>query len=376
MTRISLSPPDVGPLERESLLRALDEGWVAPAGPDLTAFEAEISSLTGWPGAVALVSGTAALHMALVAVDVQPGDDVFVSTFTFAATVNAIRYCGANPVFIDSETSSWNMSPALVAEELHRAADHNRLPKAIVVVDLYGQCADYDPIVAECHGLGIAVVEDAAEAIGATYHGRPAGTLADIGLFSFNGNKIITTSGGGMVISPFTAVTDRVRYLATQARQPTPHFEHTEVGYNYRLSNLLAALGRAQLARLPAFIHRRRAINDRYREMLSEVSGCSFMPIPPWSGWNAWLTCIVFEEDGIAMRVRETLASVDIESRPLWKPMHLQPAFTSYGARVNGTSEYLFDHGLCLPSGSALSDDQIDEVATVVRSTANVMVRR
>jgi dTDP-4-amino-4,6-dideoxygalactose transaminase len=376
VTRIFLSPPDVGQLERESLLRAFDEGWVAPAGPDLSAFEREISALTGWAGAVALVSGTAALHLALLALDVRPGDDVFVSTFTFVASVNAIRYCGANPVFIDSEASSWNMSPRLLADELRSAAHRKRLPKAIVVIDLYGQCADYDPIIAQCRELGVAVVEDSAEAIGATYHGRPAGTLADIGLFSFNGNKIITTSGGGMLISPSASVADRVRYLATQARQPAPHYEHTEVGYNYRLSNLLAALGRAQLTRLPNFVSRRRAINDRYRDRLSDLPGCTFMPVPQWSGWNAWLTCIVLEEEGMTTKVREMLTSVGIESRPLWKPMHLQPAFARCPARVDGTSAYLFQHGLCLPSGSALTDDQVDEVASIVRVTADVMVPR
>ena len=243
MTRIFLSPPDVGPLEREHLLRALDEGWVAPVGPDLTAFEDEVATLTGWPGAVALASGTAALHLALLASNVQPGDDVFVSTFTFAASVNAIRYCGASPVFIDSESSSWNMSPHLLESALRAAERSNRLPKAVVVVDLYGQCADYAPIMALCRERGIAVIEDSAEAIGATYHGQAAGTLADVGLFSFNGNKIMTTSGGGMLIAPTLALADRARHLATQARQPTPHYEHTEVGYNYRLSNLLAALG-------------------------------------------------------------------------------------------------------------------------------------
>ena len=375
MTRIFLSPPDVGPLEREHLLRALDEGWVAPVGPDLTAFEDEVATLTGWPGAVALASGTAALHLALLASNVLPGDDVFVSTFTFAASVNAIRYCGASPVFIDSEWSSWNMSPVLLESALRAAERINRLPKAVVVVDLYGQCADYTPIMALCRERGITVIEDSAEAIGATYRGQAAGTLADVGLFSFNGNKIMTTSGGGMLIAPTLAVADRARHLATQARQPTPHYEHTEVGYNYRLSNLLAALGRAQLARLPSFISHRRAINDRYRELLADVAGCTFMPIPPWSEWNGWLTCVVFDDADLADRVGDALAAVEIESRPLWKPMHLQPAFDGFPACVDGTSQYLFEHGRCLPSGSSLTIDQVDEVASIVRTTADVMAR-
>jgi pyridoxal phosphate-dependent aminotransferase EpsN len=366
MTRIFLSRPDVGPLEREHLLRALDEGWIAPAGPDLATFESEVAAWTGWPGAVAVSSGTAALHLALKVMNVEAGDDVFVSTFTFAATANAVTYCGANPVFIDSETTSWNMNPQLLADQLTESRRRNRLPKATVVVDLYGQCADYDPIVAQCRELGVAVIEDAAEAIGATYYGRPAGSLADVGLFSFNGNKIMTTSGGGMFVSPTEELAARVRYLSTQATQPAAHYEHTEIGYNYRLSNVLAALGRAQFARLPEFVRRRRAINDRYRECLGGVDGCTFMPIPPWSGWNGWLTCVVFDEPDRSTHVHGALAAVGIESRPLWKPMHLQPVFAGLPARVDGTSEYMFTHGLCLPSGSGLTDDQVDEVASVI----------
>ncbi|MGE3327750.1 MAG: DegT/DnrJ/EryC1/StrS family aminotransferase [Acidimicrobiia bacterium] len=366
--RIYLSPPDVGDAERAALLGAFDSGWVAPAGPDLAAFEADIAELTGWEGAVALSSGTAALHLALLALGVEPGDDVFVSTFTFAATANAIRYCGANPVFIDSEPTSWNMSPVLLAEALSDARRRNRLPSAVLVVDLYGQCADYEPIVAECHELGIPVVADAAEALGATYKGRPAGTLGDIGVFSFNGNKIITTSGGGMLISPSPSVVDRARYLATQARQPAAHYEHSEVGYNYRLSNVLAALGRAQLARLPSFIERRRRTNAMYRELLAGTYKCEFMPVPSWSGWNGWLTCVTLGDGDTARRVHSGLLAAGIESRPLWKPMHLQPAFAEFACHVDGTSESLFEKGLCLPSGSALTDAEVCEVAEIVRS--------
>lgn len=375
MTRIFLSKPDVGPVEREHLMRALDEGWVAPVGPDLNAFEAEVAALTGWPGAVALASGTAALHLALLAVGVQPGDDVFCSTFTFAASANAITYCGANPVFIDSDTTSWNMSPQLLADQLDDARRRNRLPAAVVVIDLYGQCADYDPIMALCRDLDVPVVEDAAEAIGATYRGRPAGALGDIGLFSFNGNKIMTTSGGGMLVAPTMQIADRVRYLATQARQPVAHYEHIEIGYNYRLSNLLAALGRAQLSRLPQFIERRRAINDLYHGLLADLPGSSFMPVPDWSGWNGWLTCVVFDRPGTSQQVQQVLAAAGIESRPLWKPMHLQPAFKGATARVDGTSEYLFVHGACLPSGSALTDAQVAEVAGLVRTAAGATSR-
>ena len=373
--RIYLSPPDVGDLEREYVNRAIDGGWIAPAGPDLTAFEQEISSLTGWTGAVALSSGTAALHLALLAVGVKPGDEVLCSTFTFAASANAIRYCGAEPVFIDSEPDSWNMSPELLADELAEAKQLGKLPGAVVVVDLYGQCADFDPIVAQCRELGIPVIEDAAEALNAKYKGRPAGSLADIGVFSFNGNKIMTTSGGGMLVTPHREVADRVRYLATQARQPVSHYEHTEVGYNYRLSNILAALGRAQLARLPQMSARRLVINALYRELFAEFEECSFMPVPAWSQWNGWLTCLLFADPLVTPRVEDALLSSGIECRPLWKPMHLQPAFEECRCRIDGTSDRLFELGLCVPSGSSLSDAQVHEVFDVVRSKVRPKVR-
>jgi dTDP-4-amino-4,6-dideoxygalactose transaminase len=365
MARIHLSPPDVGPLEREYLLRAFDDGWIAPVGPDLDAFEAEVSALTGWPGAVALSSGTAALHLALLELGVQPGDDVFVSTFTFAATANAVMYCGANPVFIDSEAATWNMSPALLADALADAAARGRLPSAVVVVDLYGQCADYGAIVPLCREYGVPIVEDAAEALGASRGGQPAGTFGDAGLFSFNGNKIMTTSGGGMFVSPTAEMAARVRYLATQARQSAVHYEHTEVGFNYRLSNLLAAVGRAQLERLPAMSARRVEINGRYQDAFADLDGLSFMPIAD-PGWNGWLTCVVFDDPVVRDHVHKPLDADDIESRPLWKPMHLQPVFAGHRAVADGTSQRLFEHGLCLPSGSVLTDSDVDRVAGLV----------
>jgi dTDP-4-amino-4,6-dideoxygalactose transaminase len=370
--RILLSSPDVGPLEREALLRAFDSGWVAPVGPELDAFEADLATFTGWPGAVALSSGTAALHLALLAHGVGPGDEVLVSSFTFAATANAVTYTGASPRFLDSETVSWNLDPQLLADELAAADAAGRLPRAVVAVDLYGQCADYDAVAPLCAQYGVALVEDAAEALGSLHGGRAAGTLGDIGILSFNGNKIITTSGGGALLSPDPEVADRARYLATQARQPAVHYEHTDIGFNYRLSNLLAAMGRAQLERLPAMSARRAAINEHYRRSLADVPGLAFMPLAPWSSpergghWNGWLTCVTFDDPTHRDRVQAALSAVDIESRPLWKPMHLQPVFASAPARVNGTSEWLFDHGLCLPSGSVLSDAQVDRVVSVV----------
>lgn len=366
MTRIWLSQPDVGPLEREALVAAFDSGWIAPNGPDLDAFESEVSALTGWPGAVAVASGTAGLHLALGSVGVGRGDIVLASTFTFVASVNAITYCGATPVFVDSETASWNMSPALLdaaARRLHRAGTP---AKAVVVVDLYGQCADMDAITAVCREHNLALVEDAAEAVGARYKNRPAGTLGDIGVFSFNGNKILTTSGGGMVLTPELSTATSIRYLATQARQPTVHYEHTDIGFNYRMSNLLAAVGRAQLQRLPQMMKRRHEINARYRRALAPETGITFMPVPEWSSWNGWLTCVVFDDVDHRQRVMAELAAHDIESRPLWKPMHRQPVYSGCQAELDGTSDDLFARGLCLPSSSALSDDDVDTVISQV----------
>ncbi len=360
--RIFLSSPDVGVLEREAVARAIDSGWVAPIGPELEEFEFDIAAMTGSKAVVGLSSGTAALHLALLVAGVGPGDEVIVPTFTFAATVNAVTYVGATPRFIDSEPTSWNMSPELLAAELDAARSRGRMPAAVIVVDLYGQCADFDEIRPLCEAHGIPIIEDAAEAVGATYKGTAAGTLGDSGVYSFNGNKIVTTSGGGAFLSPDERVADRVRYLSTQARQPTLHHEHTETGYNYRLSNLLAAIGRVQLARLPAMSARRFEINRAYRETLGGLDGVSFMPIAPWGGWNGWLTCLTFDDASSRDRIITSLARSGIESRPLWKPMHLQPVFTEAPARLDGTSDRLYSHGLCLPSSSALTDGEVCRV--------------
>lgn len=373
--RIRLSPPDVGADEQRRIALAVDGGWVGLAGPDLIEFERDIGDAIGWTGTVALTSGTVALHLALLTVGVRPGDEVLVSTFTGVAATNAIRHCGARPVFIDSDSVSWNMNPELLAEELALCARRGRPPAAVVVVDGYGQCADFDPIVSACRAHGVPVVEDAAASLGATYRGRPAGSLADIGVMSF-GNTIITTSGGGMLLSPSEAVADRVRHLATHSRAWATHGEHDEAGFDHRLSNLLAALGRAQFARLPQFIARRRAINDRYRELLGDVEECHFMPVPDWSGWNGWMSCVVFAVPGVSHRVHNALLSHEIESRPLWQPMHRRPAFADCRSRTDATSDRLFDRGLCLPSGTSLADDQVAEVADVVRTLTRNSVRR
>ncbi len=360
--RIHLSAPDVGPLERDALLRAFDSGWIAPVGPELTAFESDLAALTGWPGSVALSSGTAALHLALLAVGVRGGDDVLVPTATFVASANAISYVGARPCFVDSEATSWNLSPDLLEIELDERARRGELPAAVMVVDLYGQCADYDRIVPLCRRYDVPIVEDAAEALGSTHGARAAGTLGDIGVFSFNGNKIVTTSGGGALVAPSTVTADRVRHLATQSRVAARHFEHDGVGYNYRLSNLLAAIGRAQLARLAEMIRRRREISDRYRAAFADAHGITFMPIAPWGEWNAWLTCATFTDVRERDAVIQALDVADVESRPLWKPMHLQAPYADAPRRLDGTSEDLFDRGICLPSGSSLSDVDVERV--------------
>jgi len=370
VTRVYLSPPDVGEPERRALDAAFRSGWVAPVGPDRDAFAAEVAGVSGRAHGVALASGTAALHLALKELGVEPGDDVICSTFTFAATANAITYCGARPVLVDSEASTWNISPDLLAEELEVRAGKGRLPAAAVVVDLYGQCADYARILPLCERYGVPVVEDAAESLGASCGGRPSGSFGTAAVFSFNGNKIITTSGGGMLATDDERMAARVRHLASQAREPGPHYEHVEVGYNYRLSNLLAALGRAQLAGLADRLGRRRAIHDRYREGLGDLPGIGFQSAGPGHEPNRWLTCITLDHAVTAAtpaQLRHALEAEDIEARPTWKPMHLQPVFASCPARIDGTSERLFHSGLCLPSGSSLCESDQDRIIALLR---------
>jgi FlaA1/EpsC-like NDP-sugar epimerase/dTDP-4-amino-4,6-dideoxygalactose transaminase/lipopolysaccharide/colanic/teichoic acid biosynthesis glycosyltransferase len=369
-SRIWLSPPDVRAPERASLLAAVESGWVAPVGPDLDAFETELAERCGVPHAVALSSGTAALHLALLQVGVGPGDDVLLPTATFAATANAVTYCGARPCFIDADPATWQISPALLAAELAERRDRSRLPAAVITVDLYGACANYDTILAVCAEYGVPVVEDAAEALGATFGGRPAGSFGAAGVLSFNGNKIITTSSGGALLCHDRGAAERARYLATQARRPVAHYEHTEVGFNYRLSNLLAAFGRGQLATLDDRVARRRAIQARYRDTLADLPGVAFPALDRRSTTNAWLTCITLEPSVAALRpdeLRIELETANIETRPLWKPMHAQPVFRRHPARVDGTADRLFATGLCLPSGSGMSDDDLERVVEAVR---------
>lgn len=366
MSRIYLSPPDVGPEDRAALLRAFDGGWIAPLGPEVEVFESRLADATGRAHAVALSSGTAALHLALLLAGIGPGDRVLVSTLTFAATVNAIRYVGAEPVFIDSDERSWNMDPGLLetalAEDSHAAC---------IPVDIYGQCADYTAIEPLLAKRGTILIEDAAEALGASCADRPAGSFGEMAVLSFNGNKIITTSGGGALATDDAALAERARFMATQARDEAPHYQHSEIGYNYRLSNLLAGLGNSQLADLDRRVEVRRQHNSVYREALGDLPGVSFMPEAPGSRSTFWLTCLTIDPSRAGIdreQVRLHLESEDIEARPVWKPMHLQPVFERFRVHGGDVSRRLFEQGLCLPSGSSLTDGQRQKVIDSVRA--------
>ncbi|MFC4016577.1 DegT/DnrJ/EryC1/StrS family aminotransferase [Micromonospora sp. GCM10011542] len=359
---IHLSAPDVGPLEESYVVAALRSGWVAPAGPDLEAFERAIAERVGTGGAVAVSSGTAALHLALLGVGVGADDVVIVPTLTFVATANAVRYTGARPVFVDCDPQSGNADVDLLADLVRRLRSRGERIAAVVPVDMFGSCADYSALLPLC--AGIPVVEDAAEALGASHHGRAAGSFGQAGVLSFNGNKIMTTSGGGMLVSDDAALLARARHLSTQAREPTPHYEHRETGYNYRLSNLLAALGRAQLVRLDEMIVRRRQLRERYAKLFAPVPGVRLIGGDD-SESNCWLTSIVVEPDRCGWHAADLgahLADRDIETRPVWKPMHLQPAYAGSESLLTGAAERLFAEGLTLPSGSALSGPQVTRV--------------
>ncbi|MGC4789868.1 DegT/DnrJ/EryC1/StrS family aminotransferase [Micromonospora sp. DT178] len=365
---IHLSPPDVGPLEESYVVAALRSGWVAPVGPDLDAFEREVATRVGTRGAVAVSSGTAALHLALLGVGVGPGDAVIVPTLTFVATANAVRYAGARPVFVDCDPHSGNVDVALVDELIRALVLRGQRVGAVVPVDLFGSCADHTALAPVCAAAGVPVVEDAAEALGATHHGRPAGSFGQVGILSFNGNKIMTTSGGGMLVSDDTALLARARFLSTQAREPTPHYEHRETGYNYRLSNLLAALGRAQLVRLDGMIARRRHLRDQYAKLFAPIPGVRLLGVED-PGSNCWLTTIAVDPERAGWRAADLaahLAGRDIETRPVWKPMHLQPAYADAECLVTGVAERLFADGLALPSGSALNERQVGLVLAAV----------
>lgn len=363
----------MGPDERELLLDAFDSNWIAPLGPHVAAFEAEFAKVVQVPHAAALSSGTAALHLAMIILGIGPGDDVLCPTLTFSATANAIRYVGATPVFIDSEAASWNMDPALLDDELADCDRRGKRPAAVVSVDLYGQCCNYRAIVEICERWDVPLIEDAAEALGATYDGKPAGSFGRLAAFSFNGNKIITCSGGGMLVSEDQVIVKRAIHLATQAREPAPHYQHEDIGYNYRLSNLLAAVGRGQLRHLASRVDARREIRNRYLAQLGSVPGLDFMPEIENGCSTFWLTACTIDADAFGASnddVRQALEAANIEARPVWKPMHLQPVFQGCRVRGGDVSERLFRDGVCLPSGSSLSEEEQHLIVAVILNEA------
>jgi dTDP-4-amino-4,6-dideoxygalactose transaminase len=366
--RIYLSPPDVGEAEAAAVLAALRSGWVAPLGPEVDAFERDLAERTGTRHAVAVSSGTGALHLALLALGVGPGQVVVVPTLTFVATANAVTYTGAEPVFVDCDPASGNIDTDLLADLLGQLRREGSAVGAVIPVDLFGECADYDRLLPVCGNHGVPVIEDAAEALGATRGGQPAGSFGRAAVLSFNGNKIITTSGGGALVTDDGALAARCRYLASQAREPVPHYEHVEIGYNYRLSNVLAALGRAQLLRLDELMKRRRELHERYAEAFSGVDGVRILAGDAAEA-NRWLTVIVVDPARAgwsAAQLGAHLAARDIETRPVWKPMHLQPVYAGARRVLTGAAEHLFTHGLALPSGSALDERDIRRIVEVI----------
>jgi dTDP-4-amino-4,6-dideoxygalactose transaminase len=372
MDRIYLSPPHLGRHELNYLHKAVEDNWVAPVGPNIDGFEADISAAVGVAHCVALNSGTAALHLGLLLLGVGPGDEVLCPSFTFVATANAITYCGATPVFVDSEADTWNMCPERLREAL---ADRHRLgkkPKALLLVHLYGMPAKLDELLAVAAEYELPVLEDAAEALGSTWQQRPLGSFGRVGVFSFNGNKILTTSGGGALVTTDAELARRARFLATQAKDEAPHYQHSQVGYNYRLSNLLAGIGRGQMELLPDRVKRRREIFNWYREHLTGLPGLALAPAtePAGSRSNRWLTTLLLDPTATAATpesVRQHLETRRIESRPLWKPMHLQPLFATAPMYGGAVCAGLFAQGLCLPSGTAMGDEELRRVAKAIR---------
>ena len=372
MNRILLSLPHMGGNEEAYVRQAFASNWLSTVGPNITAFEKEFEDRIGLP-AVALSSGTAAIHLGLKLLGVQDGDEIFCPTLTFVATANPIRYLSARPVFLDSDRVTWNMDPQVLEMALRERARRNRLPRAVIVVHLFGQCADMDPILEVCRTYGVPVLEDAAEALGATYKGRPAGTLGDVGAFSFNGNKIITSTSGGMLVSRDRIWLAKAHFWSTQARDPGIAYEHSEIGYNYRMSNVLAGIGRGQLEVLNLRVKQRRAVAFRYRDAFADLPGILLMPQACYGLHTNWLSCFLVDEERLGCSRDQLIHALDaasIESRPVWKPMHLQPLYSSaerYGGEV---AEDLFRCGICLPSSSSLSEAEQLYVINEVRRAA------
>ncbi|AFZ00169.1 DegT/DnrJ/EryC1/StrS family aminotransferase [Calothrix sp. PCC 6303] len=366
---ILLSTPHIGKKELEFVQEAFTTNWIAPVGPHIDAFEQEFCEVTGAAYAAAVSSGTAAIHLALRLLDVGVGDEVFCSTLTFAASANPIIYQNAKPVFVDSDTKSWNMNPDLLCEAIEKRAKMGKLPKVVLLVHLYGQSADIEPILQICDQYEIPLIEDAAEALGATYRGKTPGTFGKIGIYSFNGNKIITTSGGGMLVSNQPELVTKARFLATQARDAAPHYQHSEIGFNYRMSNVLAGIGRGQLQVLGERVAARRHNFDVYQQALGNLPGVKFMPEADFGTCTRWLSCLTIDAEKFGVdreHVRLELAKQQIETRPVWKPLHLQPVFASCESIGGEVAENLFKDGLCLPSGSNLTDEELQRVIDAI----------
>lgn len=358
--------------ELEYIKQAFDTNWIAPLGPNVDAFEHELAQKIGAKHAVALSSGTAAIHMALKAIGVGEGDFVFCSSLTFSATANPIIYQNAIPVFIDSDHETWNMSPKALEQAFEKYNNLKNLPKAVIVVHIYGLSADMDSIMEICNRYKVPVIEDAAEALGTTYKGKQVGTIGEYGIFSFNGNKIITTSGGGMLVANHTDDKKaeeriaKVRFWSTQSRDQAQHYQHSELGYNYRMSNVLAGIGRGQLKVLDQRVQRKREIFEFYRKELSNVEDLQFMPINDWNQPNCWLSCVLFKDKNKPKEIMDALEQENIESRPIWKPMHLQPCFEKYDFIGEQVSEEIFDNGLCLPSDTKRTDTDLKSICNVI----------
>ena len=373
MPKIWLSSPHMGGEEIKFVQEAFDTNWISPAGPHLTAFENELSTYVGLDHCAALSSGTAAIHLALIILGVQRDDEVICSSFTFSGTCNPVAYQGATPVFIDSEATTWNMDPTLLKQAIEdRILKTGKKPKAVIVVHLYGMPAQMEKIVQVCREFEIPIVEDAAEALGASLNGKKLGSFGDLSILSFNGNKIITTSGGGALLSNNKDWIAKARFLATQARDPAPHYEHSQIGYNYRLSNICAGIGRGQLKVLDERVQQRRSVFDQYKLQLGDCKGITFVDEPTGYFANRWLTTILVDPaktNGITREeIRLALDNENIESRPLWKPMHWQPVFKNCPSYTSKISEGLFKSGLCLPSGSNLTKEEVNKVAEIIRN--------
>lgn len=380
--RIYLSSPHMSGNEQKYINEAFETNWIAPLGPNVDAFEKEIATYTGVSEAAAVSSGTAAIHLALSLLGVEKGDTVFCSTLTFIASANPILYLGAEPVFIDSEPETWNMSPQALGNALKDAASIGKLPKAVLVVNLYGQSAKMDELLAICDEYDVTLIEDAAESLGSFYKGKPSGSFGRFGIFSFNGNKIITTSGGGMLVSNDEAAIQKARFLATQARDPAPHYQHSSVGYNYRMSNILAGIGRAQLEVLEERVEARRMIFARYYEELAGILGINFMPELEHTYSNRWLTALTVDAKEVGVTVTELLKALEtenIEARPVWKPLHLQPLFKGVKyyphEREESLADSLFMNGICLPSGSNMDELDQTRVINCIKNQINCKVR-